>query len=87
MSTRLSELLRGLAPVPQDVAVVGYDDIPTARYATPPLTTIWSKPLEVGRRAGEMLIGLIQDDGLEETQLIVDGEFIVRESCGARAQA
>jgi DNA-binding LacI/PurR family transcriptional regulator len=70
--------------IPEDVAVVGYDDIPKARFATPPLTTISSKPVEVGRRAGEMLIDLIQGKEPQERQVTLEAEFIIRESCGAR---
>ena len=72
--------------VPDDIAVVGYDDIPNARFATPPLTTIWTKAVEIGRRAGAMLIGLIQGEKLDETQVVLDGELIIRESCGAEKQ-
>ncbi len=77
---------RGLR-IPDDFAVVGYDDIPKARFATPPLTTIWSKPVEVGKRAGEMVISLINGETPDETQVIIEGEFIIRESCGANKRA
>jgi len=45
----------GLA-VPADVSVVGYDDIPVARYLTPPLTTIRQPMGEVGARAVRILV-------------------------------
>jgi len=71
--------------IPEDIAVVGYDDIPAARFAAPPLTTIWTKPVEVGQRAGEMLMALIEGRRPTEAQVCIDGEFIIRESCGARS--
>lgn len=42
--------------VPQDVAVVGFDDIPTARLVNPPLTTVTQFQVEWGRRAAQLLL-------------------------------
>ena len=73
---------RGLR-IPDDIAVVGYDDIPLAKFAAPPLTTVHTPPLEQGRLAGEMLIKLVKGERLEQKQLKVDTDLIIRESCGA----
>lgn len=69
--------------VPEDVAVVGYDDIPTAAYAAPPLTTIHTPALEQGRLAGEMLIQLVRGETPPEPQIILPSKLVVRCSCGA----
>ena len=45
--------------VPDDVSLVGYNDMPMAGHLTPPLTTVRYQSLEVGRRAGEMILGLL----------------------------
>ena len=72
--------------IPEDVAVVGYDDIPMAAYAAPPLTTIRSPALDHGRLAGEMLIHLIRGEPVDQVQVHLELDLIIRESCGAKAR-
>ncbi|MBS3967193.1 MAG: LacI family DNA-binding transcriptional regulator [Truepera sp.] len=69
--------------VPEDIAVVGYDDIPTAAYAVPPLTTVRAPATEQGRLAGEMVLDLIAGQPVPSPRLLLDTELIVRDSCGA----
>ncbi|MCG9895286.1 MAG: LacI family transcriptional regulator [Fimbriimonadaceae bacterium] len=52
--------------IPQDAAVTGFDDIPPASFADPPLTTVVYPFHEMGRLAGEMLSELIQDRPVPE---------------------
>ncbi|WP_038784308.1 LacI family DNA-binding transcriptional regulator [Burkholderia pseudomallei] len=69
--------------VPDDLAVVGYDDIPLAAFATPPLTTVRTEPFKEGNDAAATLLGLIAGnpvDGLHSRGL---APLIVRQSCGA----
>ena len=73
---------RGLH-IPQDMAIVGFDDVPLARYATPPLTTAHLPAADLGRQAGEMLIQLIQGERPAARHLLLDTSLVVRESCGA----
>lgn len=70
--------------IPGDVAVVGFDDVPMARYVAPALTTVHLHAVEQGRRGGEMLIDLINGVELPETQILLGTELIVRQSCGAK---
>ncbi|MBI2844958.1 MAG: LacI family DNA-binding transcriptional regulator [Chloroflexi bacterium] len=71
--------------IPQDTALVGFDDVPLARYVDPPLTTIRLPAYELGARAAAMLLDMIQakKDG---EGLLLDTELVVRESCGLRAR-
>lgn len=68
--------------VPDDIAVVGFDDIRLARYLTPPLTTVRA-PIELaGREAVHQLISLIQS-GHADTLTLLPTELVIRRSCGA----
>lgn len=63
---------------PEDVAVVGYDDIPLAAYVIPPLTTIRQAKYDMGMQAMQMLIKLIQEEDLAESEVVLQPELIVR---------
>jgi LacI family repressor for deo operon, udp, cdd, tsx, nupC, and nupG len=66
--------------VPEDISLVGFDDIPFAAYCDPPLTTI-SQPAETfGRRAVEMLIALIEKKPIAERRVVLPFELTVRGS-------
>jgi LacI family transcriptional regulator len=71
--------------VPQDVALVGFDDIPLARFVSPPLTTVRVDVAEMGRRALERLVVSIADPQAAGRSSIetVPVELVVRASCGA----
>lgn len=65
---------------PDDVAVVGYDDMRFAPFTEPPLTTVRAPEIEQGRRAGEMLIELVQGREPATAKPVLRGELIVRGS-------
>jgi DNA-binding LacI/PurR family transcriptional regulator len=74
--------------VPGDLAVVGFDDIPLASYVTPSLTTIAQPKGQMGRRATQMVLGLLSDAGSTPqpvSNITVQGSLTVRESSGAKA--
>lgn len=68
--------------VPQDVAVVGYDDIPLAAVAQPRLTTINQKPVDLGRAAANLLLKRL--NGEAPTNVVIDPVLVRRESLAAR---
>jgi LacI family transcriptional regulator len=72
---------RGLS-VPQQVALVGFDDLPTARYMDPPLTSVHLPVSDLARQAGETLLALMNGDPVERRSIILDTHLVVRESCG-----
>jgi LacI family transcriptional regulator len=69
--------------VPGDVAVVGFDDIPLARYAIPSLTTVRLPASEMASACGRMVLGLIAGERLDPVKRHFEAELIVRRSCGA----
>lgn len=66
--------------VPEQLSVVGFDDLPIARWVSPPLTTIRQPLVEMAEAAADLVLGLAQ--GQEPAQLRVElaTELIVRES-------
>jgi DNA-binding LacI/PurR family transcriptional regulator len=72
---------RGLR-VPDDVAVVGIDDIDMAAVVTPPLTTVALPAEEMGTRAMYMLRDLIAGRPLAAPRVVLDTRLVIRESCG-----
>ena len=75
---------RGLR-VPDDISVVGFDDLALASYTDPPLTTIRQPKHLMGRMAMEMLLDLL-DKPPRQTGLKVQGELIIRKSSAPPAK-
>ena len=69
--------------VPGDVSVVGFDDIQSAAYATPSLTTVRQPLLEMGKRGAQVLLERIANREQEfPAEITMTPEFVVRESTG-----
>ena len=69
--------------VPEDVAVVGFDNIQMSAYTDPPLTTVRHPAAEVGRQAAEMLFKQLSGGGSEVPVIErVPCELVIRRSCG-----
>jgi LacI family transcriptional regulator len=67
--------------VPQDVALVGFDDIPIARFTSPPLTTLRVGIFDLGRRGLELLVTALDEGGMQEHEgLVVTPELVLRDS-------
>lgn len=69
--------------VPQDIAIVGFDDTPAATRTSPPLTTM-RQPIEsLGEMAVANLLYLIEHPDSGPRRVILPTHLVVRESCGA----
>jgi LacI family transcriptional regulator len=71
------------ARIPHDLALVGFDDLPTAAFVEPPLTTVRVPAREIGAAAARMLLQILET-GHRADSVILDTELVVRESSGAR---
>jgi LacI family transcriptional regulator len=69
--------------VPQDVALVGFDDLPFAQYMNPPLTTVHLPAVDLARQSCNLLICLLQGEQPCNQQTILDTRLVIRGSCGA----
>lgn len=69
--------------VPEDIALVGFDDIPLAALTKIQLTTVRQPIPQIGTKAVELLIDLIENNTQPPRNFILDTELIVRDSCGA----
>ena len=77
---------RGLR-IPEDMSVVGFDNLPFCETSTPGLTTLEEFAGEIGRRAAEMLIDCVENPGRAYSNVTLKPELILRESTGpARAR-
>ena len=72
--------------VPGDVALAGFDDIPIARYLTPPLTTVRMNIAELGELALERLaLAIERGERDKPSRKTLRTELVVRRSCGSQA--
>lgn len=70
--------------VPQDIALVGFDDIPIARFLTPSLTTVHVDIAELGRRAVAHVVGALESGDGAKKRDVIKTTLVVRESCGSQ---
>ena len=70
--------------IPEDIAIVGYDDMRFAPFIEPTLTTVRAPEVAQGKFAGNLLIDLINGKQINETQISLDTELVIRASCGSK---
>jgi DNA-binding LacI/PurR family transcriptional regulator len=68
--------------IPEDIAIVGFDDMPWASSLRPPLTVIAQPIEELGRIAAQMLLDRLSDRNRPVRQVVLPPQLIVRASCG-----
>jgi len=66
--------------VPDDISVVGFDNIEAAAYTTPPLTTIHQPFAELGERAFELLLGMLDEANGTPANIVLPPRLVIRGS-------
>jgi DNA-binding LacI/PurR family transcriptional regulator len=66
--------------IPDDLAVVGFDEVSWASALRPPLTVVTQPTYEIGRRAAELLLARIRGDLSPPQNLVLPTSLVVRES-------
>lgn len=80
----ISRLAKDGVRVPEDVSVIGFDDIEVSGYFVPALTTVSQPRVQIGRRAAEMLFELIQGEAdPKDAHPQLDVALVVRDSTAA----
>jgi len=81
----MQRLREGGTSLPDDVAVVGWDDVMTARYVVPGLTTVRQPVRELGALAAERLHARVTGSPVEPGARTIPTELVLRSSCGCPA--
>ncbi len=72
--------------VPQDISVIGFDDMPLASFFQPALTTVRQDMYRIGQVAAQTLIDLIEKKDLPHKQIQIPAELVIRDSTGHPAE-
>jgi LacI family repressor for deo operon, udp, cdd, tsx, nupC, and nupG len=79
-------LREGGRRVPEDISVIGFDDMPLASYFDPPLTTVRQDLFTMGREAAQLLMRAVEQPDHSNQHLRMSGEIIIRSSTASRRE-
>jgi DNA-binding LacI/PurR family transcriptional regulator len=69
--------------IPEDIALVAFDDISWTSFVSPPLTVATQPTYELGKRATELLIQRIKDPSRPKEKQVICGSVVIQQSCGS----
>jgi len=72
--------------IPDEIAIVGFDEMPWAMSLRPPLTTVAQPAFDVGRTAAELFLARVRDPSLPRRQVVLETKLIIRSSCGFKSK-
>jgi len=78
----IKELYKRKISIPDEIALVGFDDSTWAEALIPPLTTVKQPGYELGVNAAELLIKRLNNRDASKLNIVLNTELVVRESCG-----
>ncbi len=67
--------------IPEDLSVMGYDNLPQAVFLSPPLSSVHQPRFEMGRKAAEVLLERLADPARPPRRVLLDSHVVERESC------
>jgi LacI family transcriptional regulator, repressor for deo operon, udp, cdd, tsx, nupC, and nupG len=67
---------------PNDVSIIGFDDIRYARYLDPPLTTVRQPMMQIGQTAVRLLLSIVHGNATKTEQITLEHDLVVRGSTG-----
>lgn len=80
----IKELYSRKLSIPDDMAIIGFDDSTWAEALIPPLTTVKQPGYELGVNAAELLIKRLRNGDANSIDVVLNPELVVRESCGTK---
>lgn len=76
----LEAVMKAGLHIPEDIAVIGFDDMPFSGTLNPPLTAVRQPAYEIGRRAAELLYQRILEPARPNVKIVLETELIIRKS-------
>jgi LacI family transcriptional regulator len=71
--------------VGRDISITGFDNIPMAEHSHPPLTTLHQPIYQIGEMLCDMLTKVIRGEPVDEMNIVLQPELVIRHSCGVAA--
>jgi len=80
----IKEMYSRKLSIPDDIAIIGFDDSTWAEALIPPLTTVKQPGYELGVNAAELLMKRLNNGAANRIDVVLNPELVVRESCGSQ---
>lgn len=72
--------------IPDDISIVGFDDLPWAKAISPPLTAVKQPAYEMGQKAAELFFKRVEDPSREAEEIVLEPKLVIRESTASMVE-